>query len=121
MTKLLVGMIVAGAAWWIVGLPPFSAAATVAVVGAGTAAVGVGVVTRPATRPPPRPIPGRWLAAWAALAVVAGGWQLAAYLQGPRDDHPTLSSLANVVLSTHMARAAAFVLWLAGAFALARR
>ncbi len=61
------------------------------------------------------------IATWAALAATAGAWQLAAYLQHPRADHPTLSSLANEVLDSHLARAAAFVVWIAAVRGLARR
>lgn len=70
----------------------------------------------------PTPAPGtagarRW-AGWVAAVAL---WQLAAYLQHPRDDHPTLSSLANSLLDSHSARAAAFVLWVLAAVELARR
>jgi hypothetical protein len=55
------------------------------------------------------------------LAVVLAAWQLVAYLQSPRHEHPTLSSLTNAVLSSQPARTAAFILWLAIMFGLARR
>jgi hypothetical protein len=61
------------------------------------------------------------IATWAALAATAGAWQLVAYLQHPRADHPTLSSLANEVLDSHLARAVTFVVWIAAARGLARR
>jgi hypothetical protein len=55
------------------------------------------------------------------LAAAAGAWQLAAYLQHPRADHPTISSLTNEVLDSHLARAAAFIVWIGAARVLARR
>jgi hypothetical protein len=55
------------------------------------------------------------------LAAAAALWQAAAYLQQPRREHPTLSSLANALLDSHPARAAAFVLWLLATIRLARR
>ncbi len=58
---------------------------------------------------------------WAALAAAALGWELAAYLQRPRADHPTLSSLTNAVLDSQQFRVAAFVLWLVVAVGLSRR
>jgi hypothetical protein len=61
------------------------------------------------------------VASWVVLALVAGAWQLASYLQHPRTDHPTLSSLTNALLDSHVTRAAAFVLWLVAARGLARR
>jgi hypothetical protein len=107
-----------GYAWWAVARPPFSATATVAVLLAGGVAVAVGGRTRRSPRRAPD-LAG-W-GAWAVLAVTLVLWQLAAYLQQPRADHPTLSSLANALLDSHAARAAAFVLWLLGAVHLARR
>lgn len=58
---------------------------------------------------------------WAALAAVTAMWELLAYLQHPRHDHPTLSHLANTSLDWQPARAAAFAGWVAVAFTLARR
>ena len=107
-------------AWWAVVLAPFSGLATAAVVLAGAAAMAVGARERRRRR---RPSAGEvaGVATWAALAAVAGAWQLAAYLQHPRDEYPTASSLANEVLDSHLARAAAFVVWIAAARGLARR
>jgi hypothetical protein len=53
----------------------------------------------------------------AALAAV----QLSAYVQHPREDHPTLSSLTNAVLDSRPARTAALVAWLVAARGLGRR
>ena len=58
---------------------------------------------------------------WAVLVAAGGAWQLAAYLQQPREDHPTLSSLLNGLLDSHPARAAAFAVWVLATVALARR
>jgi hypothetical protein len=105
-------------AWWAVGLTPFSGTASVAVVLAGGAAVGVGAWSgRPGAARPPRGRVAPWLVVIAALAAV----QLSAYLQHPREDHPTLSSLTNALLDSHPARAAALVAWLVAARGLARR
>ena len=56
-----------------------------------------------------------WLVLLGALVV----WELAAYASTPRDDHPTLSSIADSIMSTHPGRAAIFALWLALGAALA--
>jgi hypothetical protein len=106
-------------AWWAVGLAPFSAQATAAVVLAGVAAMAVGGRERRRRSLTEGNVSG--IVPWAALAVVAGAWQLAAYLQHPRADHPTVSSLANELLDSHPARAAAFLVWIAAARWLARR
>ena len=121
-------------AWWAVDRAPFSNGATVAVVGAGLVAMTVGARER-RTRPveasdwQDRPVadtgtgagPVRGVVLWAGLAVAAAAWQLASYLQAPRDEHPTLSSITNGLLDSHPARALAFGLWLFAARGLARR
>jgi hypothetical protein len=58
---------------------------------------------------------------WVVLVVGGALWQLAAYVQHPREDHPTLSSLANGLLDSQPARVAAFVAWAAAMVALSRR
>jgi hypothetical protein len=65
------------------------------------------------------PTKGAW--AWAVLAAAMGLWELQAFLQCPRRDHPTLSSLSNEYLESYPARASAFLLWLAAGIWLARR
>lgn len=105
-------------AWWAVARPPFSSSATLAVLTAGAVAVVLGARDR---RGPGPPVRATTVARWALLAGALGAWQLVAYLQQPRDDHPTLSSLTNAFLDSHPARAVAFVLWLAAARELARR
>jgi hypothetical protein len=104
--------------WWAVALPPFSGLATGAVLVAGLGAVITGSTKR---RPALRQASLSGAAPWLVLALVASAWELQAYLQQPRHDHPTLSSLANALLDSHPARAAAFVLWLLTTVELARR
>jgi len=111
-------VLVVAYAWWAVARPAFSSSATLAVLTAGAAAVALGALDR---RGPGRPVQATKVARWALLAGALGAWQLVAYLQQPRDDHPTLSSLTNALLDSHAARAVAFVLWLAAARELARR
>lgn len=121
--RVAVAVVVAAYAWWAVALPSFSGGATVAVVGAGAAVMAVGWWER-RRRPAPAadgPRDGTGVASWAVLAVVAGAWQLAAYLQHPRADHPTISSLTNALLDSHVMRAVAFVVWIVAARGLARR
>jgi hypothetical protein len=106
--------------WWATGLTPFSAAATVAVVGAGTAALVAGRLLLPA-RVPGHGVPARALLPWALLAAAVAAWQLAAWLSTPRDEHPTLSSLANEALDARPVRALALAAWVAAAAWLGRR
>jgi hypothetical protein len=111
-------------AWWAVGLSGFSMALTVAIVTPGVLAVALGALARPRwlghpRRDPAQRCPG--MAVWVALVATMAAWQLAAYLQHPRHDYPTLSSLANTALDPRPVRAAAFLAWLAIAAWLARR
>jgi hypothetical protein len=52
-------------------------------------------------------------AVWVSLFAVLTGWELIAYFSSPRHDHPTLSTVADNVMSSHAGRAATFALWLA--------
>jgi hypothetical protein len=62
---------------------------------------------------------GLWV--WAALLVLLMVWELIAYLGSPRHDHPTLSSIAETVMSTQATRALVFAAWLGvGAVLLGR-
>jgi hypothetical protein len=58
---------------------------------------------------------------WAVLAGLTGLWELQAFLQHPRREHPTLSSLTNDLLQSQASRTVALLLWLAAGVWLARR
>jgi len=105
-------------AWWATGLRPFTAPALAAVLLGGLAVMAFGarrLRMRPVV-PAPRH-PGRW----AILGAAVGVWELASFLQHPRSEHPTLSSLANLLFESHPVRAVALLAWLAGAAFLAHR
>jgi hypothetical protein len=105
-------------AWWATGRSPFTTAATLAVVGGGLAAMAVGQARRPQNESrPARAGAVHWVVILVALAL----WQLSAYVQQPRSEHPTLSSLSNAALENHTGRALAFTAWLAAAARLTRR
>ena len=105
-------------AWWVTGQRPFTATATLAVVGSGLATMAIGQTRRPQNDARPA-LAGA--IGWLVLLVALAGWQLLAYVQEPRSEHPTLSSLTNAVLDTHTGRALAFAAWLVAGFRLARR
>jgi hypothetical protein len=63
---------------------------------------------------------------WAALLLAIAAWELLAFFSSPRRDHPTLSSIADRIMSVHAGRALVFAAWLAlgatiGAAGLRRR
>jgi hypothetical protein len=97
--------------WVAAGRRPFTTTQEVMVV---IPAIGVLLVAllRP-SRPAPRPDARASLAVWLALAAVALAWQLAAYFSSPRRDHPTVSSIADDIMSNRPGRAFVFLLWLA--------
>jgi hypothetical protein len=116
----LVAAIALGYGWWVTGLPAFSTSATIAVVGAGSLVAAVSFArSSPSTADEPLDR-SSWVI-WSGLIAALAGWQLAAWAQEPRSEHPTLSSMANAMLEPGPIRAVAFVLWLAGAAWLGRR
>jgi hypothetical protein len=100
------------------GLRPFTLPTLVATLGGGFVAIVAG-------RRLPPPVAGRervsgaWL--WATLGGTAVFWELQAFLQRPRSEHPTVSSLTNDLLQSHLPRAGAMLVWLAAGAWLARR
>ena len=110
--------LVVGYAWMATSLRPFTLPALVATLGGGLVAAVAGrrlappVAVREATR-------RVWW--WAALGGAAAVWELQAFVQHPRSEHPTLSSLTNDVLRGHVPRAGAMLVWLATGVWLARR
>lgn len=110
-------------AWWATSLRPFTDPALAVTLATGLVVILAG---RRAGRPPGAVLspPDRdraGLAGWALLFLALAAWELAAFLQLPRSEHPTLSSLANSVFDSHLVRAAAFSLWILAGFGIARR
>jgi hypothetical protein len=60
----------------------------------------------------PRPL-GRWSLVWLALTAAVGGWELFCYLSAPRNEHPTLSTLIDMLDSSRAGKISGFALWLA--------
>ena len=51
-------------------------------------------------------------AVWVGLVTLLVTWELIAYFSSPRHDHPTLSTIADDIMSHHPGRAAMFAMWL---------
>src|SRR6476659_6468875 len=73
-----------------------------------------------ARRPFTAPV-ARGALVWRALFLAFTAWEVIALFSSPRDDHPTLSSIADWIMSTHAGRAGVVLAWLAAGAALAFR
>ena len=122
MTAAAVAALAVAYAWFATGLYPFTWPALAATLAGGAAVLTAGrrratpVRAREATSGS-----GAGTVVWVVLALALGAWELAAFLQHPRLDHPTLSALANGVFDSHLVRAVAFLAWLGAGAGLARR
>jgi hypothetical protein len=120
----LVGAIaLIGYAWVVAGLRPFTDPENVLV-----ALPIVAVVVLAARRgrsnpdPPDRSAPApHGAVVWAGLASAVAVWELIALFSSPREDHPTLSSIADWIMSVRVGRTVLVIVWLALGLALARR
>jgi hypothetical protein len=110
--------LVVGFAFVATGLRPFTLPALVATLAGGLVAIMVGR-RLPAPIAVRAPVGGAWW--WAALGSAVAMWELQAFLQHPRSAHPTVSSLTNDLLQSHLSRAGAMLVWLAAGVWLARR
>jgi hypothetical protein len=106
-------------AWWTAGLRPFTWPALIAVAMAGIGTIVVGSGRRRPVEPGAGAVKG--VRIWAIVLALLVVWELAAYFQHPRADHPTLSSLAEPVIDWRPARALAFLAWIALGADLCRR
>ncbi|MEU4421693.1 hypothetical protein AB0F81_13800 [Actinoplanes sp. NPDC024001] len=97
---------------------PLTGSALVAVLLAGLPLVLIGVWRRPRRA---EPAGGRSAAVWLGAAALAVAFELGVWL-GPDDAaHPTLSTLADPLLSTYPGRVLGYLLWLGGGLWLVTR
>lgn len=111
-------VIAGGYAWLATDLRPFTLPLVAAVLMGGLVAVALG-----ANLPAGGPRTGwpRRLDVWMALGATLALWELGSFLQHPRAEHPTLSSLTNTLFQNHAARALGLLMWLGAGTRLARR
>jgi hypothetical protein len=109
-----------GYSWVASGLRPFTHPQAVA-VSIPLVVAGVALLrSRPrAADPKEAQRRGWWV--WVALFAALMAWELISFALKPRADHPTLSSIADAVMSTHPGRFAMFAAWLAVGYWLFRR
>jgi xanthine/uracil/vitamin C permease (AzgA family) len=89
-----------------------------------TAVAGVVVLvlaTRRQAERSPATGPRRGIVLWAVLAAAVVAWELLAYFQSPRDDHPTISSMVDALEAHRPLRAVLFIGWVVLGRELARR
>ncbi|HEV2760997.1 MAG TPA: hypothetical protein VGV86_15665 [Acidimicrobiales bacterium] len=116
----VVGAALAAAyAWVAAGLRPFTWPSLVSVAIAGIVAITLGTRNRRPSKSSAHVRSGAL--PWGVLCALLAAWELAAYAQSPRADHPTLSVLADQLLDWRPARALAFLAWMALGADLARR
>jgi hypothetical protein len=112
--------------WVAAGFRPFTAPEEVMV------AIPIVLVAAAAVRRPSPPsdtaasesapnVRRRGAAIWVLLIAAITVWELIALFSSPREDHPTLSSVADRIMSVHVGRAFMFALWLVAGVAIARR
>ncbi|HEY5855402.1 MAG TPA: hypothetical protein VIW24_15475 [Aldersonia sp.] len=106
---------------------PLSMAALIAVVVPVAGATAWTLARPPRPRPEPsRPAVRRTALAWAAVVVLAGTWELVAWLRQPAYNvasaqHPTISVLLDPVTEAQPGRLLAWAGWLAAGWWLVRR
>jgi hypothetical protein len=113
-------------AWIVAGLRPFTDPENILV-----ALPMIPVFVLAARRRPSSPIErmrpldgapvARGAVVWVALFVAFAAWEVIALFSSPRDDHPTLSSIADRIMSTHPGRTVVVFTWLVVGAALAFR
>jgi hypothetical protein len=120
-STIFVAGVVAAYAWVAAGLRPFTLSEEVLV--AVPALLGLAAAMRASGTMRTESADWSWrgsAAIWLGLVVVAAAWELNAYFSSPRSAHPTLSVIADNVMSVHPGRALVFVLWLALGWVLVR-
>jgi hypothetical protein len=121
-TAALLGVF--GVGWEIASLRTFTVAATVAVLGFGSAELAVAGVYRRrrplALGPNGRSLASRWFLPWGAAIVVLVAWELVAFSGHPRSHSPTISSMVDPLLVHRLVRTAAFAAWAWLGWVLAR-
>jgi hypothetical protein len=115
-----------GYAWVVAGLRPFTAPEEVLVALPMIPVVVLAARRRPSSpiepmQPLDSPPEQRGAVVWLALFLAFAAWELIALFSSPRDDHPTLSTIADRIMSTHAGRTVVVFTWLAIGAALACR
>ena len=123
--------------WVVVGLsaafavvvgafPRYSWPATAGVVAAAAAAIAIAWRGPLVSRPDSGPLPRRGVVAWTTVLVAGALWELQALLLQPSltvdsQEHPTISTLTDPALATHLGRTLIMFAWLLAGWFLMRQ
>jgi hypothetical protein len=111
-----------GYAWVVAGLRPFTDPENVLVALPILAVFVLAARRGRSTSDPPNPSApaSHGALVWLGLVGAVVAWELIALFSSPRDDHPTMSTIADWIMSARVGRTFAVIVWLALGVALAR-
>ena len=104
----------------VTAIPPMVAVTVLAVRMLTAGGPTSTTLLRRRSEPGPMPL-NRWAAVWVAMAAAIGSWELSCYLTAPRQEHPTLSTLIDMLDSSRAGKISAFALWLVLGWYLVQR
>ena len=108
--------------WVAAGRRPFTLSEELLVAFPAVLCLAVAMWTPGTVRADPSDRSWRGSAAvWLGLFAVTAAWELNAFFSSPRSAHPTLSVIADEIMSVQPGRALVFLLWLALGWVLVRR
>ncbi|HEY7431376.1 MAG TPA: hypothetical protein VH641_11665 [Streptosporangiaceae bacterium] len=117
----LIGIVVVAYAWFIAGFEPFTTKSLVGVIIPG-AVLGVIAYGRPPERiAPPEQLDIFGMSYWMIILGALFEWEASAFRDNSLAWHPSLTDLVNPLLSTHVTKTLAIVLWLMAGWGLVKR
>lgn len=108
-------------AWIAGGFRAFTWQSTVSVAIPGVALVALAARGKPARIPSPDRLDLCGASYWLIAAFSFFEWECAAWMDGSRPWHPTLSVILAPLFDHHMIKSAAFLTWMIGGWELLRR
>jgi hypothetical protein len=117
----MIGLAVAGYAWILAGLAPFTTASLVGVLIPGAVLGTVAYVGPPNRIPPPEKIDLLGMSWWIILVAALFEWEASAFKDNSRPWHPALTTLVNPLIGPHLVKSVAVIIWLRVGWGLVRR
>lgn len=117
----LIGAVLAGYAWVDAEAAPFSARSLVGVL-IPAAVLGAIAFRRPPQRiPPPERLDVKGTSYWLICIVALFEWEASAFKDYSLTWHPSLTDLINPLLSPHLVKSAAIMVWILAGWGLVKR